>query len=76
MSPEVLENAVHEAEKFIALAVALNDVYPTYHDSRGHEHYVPGPGTRQIREAADTLKQTLQCFRWNTACALPAIDID
>lgn len=75
MSPEVLENAVLEAQKFIALAIALDEVYPTYQDSRGQEHYVPGPGTRQVREAADELKLTLQCFRWNTACALPEIDI-
>lgn len=75
MSPEVLENAVLEAKKFIALATALDDLYPTYHDSRGQKHYVPGPGTRQIRDAIEELKYSLQIVRWNTACALPAIDI-
>lgn len=75
MSPEVLENAVYEADKFIALAIALKDVYPTYLDSRGQEHYVPGPGTRQIREAIEDLKCSLRLFRGDTACALPEIDI-
>lgn len=75
MSPEVLENAVLEAQKFIAIATALDELYPTYHDSRGQEHYVPGPGTRQIRDAIEELKYSLQRVRWNTACALPEIDI-
>lgn len=75
MSPHVLEFAVLEAQKFIALATALDDVYPTYIDSHGDEHYVPGPGTRQIRDAIEELKYSLQCFRRNTACALPEIEI-
>lgn len=73
MSPQVIALAVQEAENFIALALALDEAYPTYQDGRGNEHYVPGPGTRQVREAADALKETLQSFRWNTACALPEI---
>lgn len=75
MSPQVVAHAVQEAEKLIALADALNEVYPTYNDGRGQEHYVPGPATRQFREAVKALKDALNEFSWNTACALPEIHL-
>lgn len=75
MSPEVLKNAMFEARKFITLAAAVNELYPTYHDSRGQEHYVPTHGTREIRDAIEGLQYSLQRIRRNTASALPEIHI-
>lgn len=75
MSPQIIADITQSAEKFIALAQALKEVYPTYIDGRGHEHYVPGPGTRQVREAAEELRVSIYHIRWTPISALPEIDL-
>lgn len=75
MTPKSLAEAVRAAEAFIALARAFDRTYPTYPDGKGQEHYVVGPGTRQIRDAMAELQWAIRDVRYITSTALPPIDL-
>lgn len=74
MTPTAVAIAVSNAEDFAALARSFDRTYPTYIDGGGVEHYVPGPGSRQVREAIEQLKWALQELRYSTSTALPMLD--
>ena len=60
------------AEQFAFLAAYIRSAYPTYEDGNGDEHFVPGPATAELREAAKTLVLELNHLRFQTAKPLPS----
>jgi len=76
MDPDSLLYAAHVAKTFAAVALTVEPMYPTYTDGDFQEHFVPGPGTRQVREVAVELQQALRQLLRSKATKLCAVNID